>query len=304
MIPVVFGTGGRNKTITSGTFYCPTCNSEQEFNHKKAKKYFTLYFVPLIPLEEGGEFIECKNCKSTFNLNVLQYRPSLGKEEFLSEYKIAFKKLVIMMALADGRIHENEIRGISDIYSGLIGRKVSLEEVEKEIQLVKNEGLTIQEYLKKIAPYLNDFGKESIIKNVFLISLADGYVDESEKKLMIEIATSLGISPAHYKGIINSIYQEMKEANQKNILMCPKCKNETPNDSDFCQFCGFNISENSPPNKFEENCNEIISFVISELKKGKTEAQITKTLENLGMKKEYAKDFIVMGAAEYKKQNV
>ena len=87
-------------------------------------------------------------------------------------------------------------------------------------------------------------------------------------------------------------------------LICPKCKNQLPIDSQFCQICGFNINEKSTSSKFEDNCNEIISFVVSELKKGKTEAQITKTLENLGMKREYAKDFIIMGVAEYKKQNV
>ena len=61
--------------------------------------------------------------------------------------------------------------------------------------------------------------------------------------------------------------------------------------------------QNSSSSKFEENCNKIISFIVSELQKGKSESQILKSLVSLGLKRNNAKDFLKKGVAEYKKQS-
>ena len=73
---IIFGTKAKTKAIGKGKFNCPHCQREREYERKKAKRYFSLYFIPLIPMDDIGEFIECQTCHRSFALEVLDYRPS------------------------------------------------------------------------------------------------------------------------------------------------------------------------------------------------------------------------------------
>ena len=79
---IIFGTRGVTMNSKSGTFHCPECNAQRSFQHKKVRRFFTLYFIPLIPLDLLGEFVECEGCKNTFKPGVLDYDPGPGREAF------------------------------------------------------------------------------------------------------------------------------------------------------------------------------------------------------------------------------
>ncbi len=68
---IIFGTRNRFKTVGSGEFYCPHCQAQRSYERKQAKRYFALYFVPLIPMGDLGEIVECQTCHTTFNADVL-----------------------------------------------------------------------------------------------------------------------------------------------------------------------------------------------------------------------------------------
>jgi predicted nucleic acid-binding Zn ribbon protein len=72
---IIFGTRPRMKTIGSGTFYCPKCQTTRNYERKQGKNYFTLYFVPIFPVGDLGEFIECQTCHTTFETDVLKLKP-------------------------------------------------------------------------------------------------------------------------------------------------------------------------------------------------------------------------------------
>ena len=73
---IIFGTRNRFKTVGSGQFYCPRCQAQRNYERKEAKRYFTLYFVPLIPMGDLGEFVECQTCHMTFKSEVLTMKPA------------------------------------------------------------------------------------------------------------------------------------------------------------------------------------------------------------------------------------
>ncbi len=49
--------------------YCPICNKELNMYYDKIRKYFTLFFIPIIPLEKGEDVLTCSNCKKSFYIN-------------------------------------------------------------------------------------------------------------------------------------------------------------------------------------------------------------------------------------------
>lgn len=73
---IIFGTKAKTKTVGKGKFNCPHCQREREYERRKAKRYFSIYFIPLIPMDDIGEFIECQTCHRSYSPEVLKYKPS------------------------------------------------------------------------------------------------------------------------------------------------------------------------------------------------------------------------------------
>ena len=48
---IIYGTKGRETVVKSGRFYCPSCGPDIRYQLKEVRRYFTLYFIPLIPLD-------------------------------------------------------------------------------------------------------------------------------------------------------------------------------------------------------------------------------------------------------------
>ena len=63
---IVFGSRVRHKRLGEGEFFCPKCQATRRYLHKKAVRYFTLYFIPVFPIQQLGEFVECQTCSVAF----------------------------------------------------------------------------------------------------------------------------------------------------------------------------------------------------------------------------------------------
>jgi hypothetical protein len=72
---IIFGTRARYRTVEVGDFFCPHCQKPRPYEHKRGKNYFALYFIPIFPMGDGGEFIECQHCGMSYNIDVLAYKP-------------------------------------------------------------------------------------------------------------------------------------------------------------------------------------------------------------------------------------
>ncbi len=68
---IIYGWTTKEKTLESTEFFCPNCREHRDCEHRAVKRYFTLYFIPLIPLGTVGEFIHCDTCEGQFDTAVL-----------------------------------------------------------------------------------------------------------------------------------------------------------------------------------------------------------------------------------------
>ena len=68
---IIWGTKGLTTRKGEGQFVCPACGSERRYLHKQVRRFFTLYFIPLIPLGIVGTYVECQGCSGTFDDVVL-----------------------------------------------------------------------------------------------------------------------------------------------------------------------------------------------------------------------------------------
>ncbi|MCP5543271.1 MAG: DUF4190 domain-containing protein [Akkermansiaceae bacterium] len=70
---IIFGTTGKTSVEKKGFFHCPACGEGASYQQKGIRRYFTLFFVPLIPLHKVGDIVECDRCGGSFKPEVLTW---------------------------------------------------------------------------------------------------------------------------------------------------------------------------------------------------------------------------------------
>ncbi|MBZ0297802.1 MAG: zinc ribbon domain-containing protein [Anaerolineae bacterium] len=73
---IIFGAKPKYKTISSGEFFCPSCQKTRRYERKGGKNYFSLYFIPVFPMGDLDEFIECQTCGRSYHPDVLKQKLS------------------------------------------------------------------------------------------------------------------------------------------------------------------------------------------------------------------------------------
>ncbi|MEP7288690.1 MAG: zinc-ribbon domain-containing protein [Chloroflexota bacterium] len=68
---IIFGSRNRTVKKAAGEFFCPKCRAVRLYQLKKVAQYFTLYFIPIFPIKQLGEYVECEFCKTTYRPEVL-----------------------------------------------------------------------------------------------------------------------------------------------------------------------------------------------------------------------------------------
>ena len=71
-ILIIFGWRVVFFTLSRGTFHCPNCGGDRAYRRRQGRNFFTLFFIPVIPLTKaGGEIVECDSCKGRWHPGVL-----------------------------------------------------------------------------------------------------------------------------------------------------------------------------------------------------------------------------------------
>jgi uncharacterized tellurite resistance protein B-like protein len=214
---IIFGTRGVTWTKNNGQFDCPRCGPQSEFRHKTVRRFFTLYFIPVIPLDLLGEYIECSNCQGTYHTEILEYDSEAvganAARQVDAIFVVAIKQVMIAMLLADGVIDDEEVKELQMIFEKVSGISVTEQDLREEIAVVQQQDSEALEIVQKLSPHLNDKGKELVISAAFNIAAADGHVDESETRFLKEIADAMELTPAHLNGLLAELAQAPVGAN-------------------------------------------------------------------------------------------
>jgi len=201
----IAGIKGETTTAETGVFYCPQCNAKTQYHHNQVHEKATVFFIPVINLRLLGEYIECQNCDSTYEMEILDYNSEQEQKKIEAIYLVGIKKVMTTMMLADGKIDENEKNMMKDIYKNLADSTLSDYDIDKEIKNCKANPQELDNCLKELFSCLNESGREIIIKVAYWVSIADDEVDKKEEKLLIKMAKHFQMSSAHLKGIISEV---------------------------------------------------------------------------------------------------
>lgn len=201
---IVWGSRGRNKEIGAGDFYCPDCGDHRGYRKIAVTRWFTLYWIPIFPMGKPlGEYVECGACKSTFNERVLQMDPKAAAEKFEAAFSVAAKRVMFKMALADGDIDQSEIDTITQSFANITKREIDPADIAAELETARGDTRPVADYLREVAPGMNDTGKELVLRSAIAVAKADGYIDDGEVVEMHELAFALDLPKAYANGIFS-----------------------------------------------------------------------------------------------------
>lgn len=66
----------RHSTVDTGRFHCPNEDATRPYRHARARRWFTVFFLPIIPLGRQGEWVRCQGCGATYGVDVLARHPA------------------------------------------------------------------------------------------------------------------------------------------------------------------------------------------------------------------------------------
>jgi tellurite resistance protein len=200
---IIFGTRGVTYNHEKGDFFCPVCKGDCLFKHKRVRRFFTLYFIPCIPLDLLGEYIECQDCQGTFDLAVLEFDPRAEQKRFQAQFHKAIRETMVQMVIADGVVDDAEIATVREIYEGIT--KQTLDAAALREECASAIPTDIAEVVGSYSATLNDNGKEMVLNAAVQVAASDGDFADEERELAMEIAKALEMSNAHAKGVIAEV---------------------------------------------------------------------------------------------------
>ena len=196
---IVWGFKARNKVLDTGTFFCPREGGDRHYEHKMAKRWFTLFWIPLIPLNELGDYVECTSCKGTYYPEALKAKTSAEIEDVATT---AIRHVVVSMLLADGHVAPQERDAALQVVARFASRPYGIADLDSDIANLDRSKL--RDSLEELGAILNEHGKESVLTAAVYLAGSDGSVEQSELEKVHEIGSSLTMSNAHVEGVVST----------------------------------------------------------------------------------------------------
>jgi uncharacterized tellurite resistance protein B-like protein len=184
MPSLLFPATHSERTTDRGTFSCPSCRATCDFRRVVVGRVVRVFAIPL-PTGVYGEYIECVTCLSTFRPSALAFH---GRDEtphsLTAEYERALLRVLALLVISDGHVDDAEISTVQRVFSAVTGKLLTRETVLAEARDTASEPTTAARYLANVVGYLNDHGREQILRGAALVSGADGRVHHAEAELV------------------------------------------------------------------------------------------------------------------------
>jgi hypothetical protein len=198
---IIFGTRGVTSTSGQGRFYCPRCEGERPYQTKRMRRFFTLYFIPLIPLDVLQEWIECAGCHQAYKPDVLHYDPKAKQTALRAAIVTAARRV---LALAAGPSPAPEARAAAlQAHQLLFGEEWPEHELAEDLRRAASPGATL-EPVSRVSDQVNANGKEAILAQALNLArvAGAGAVAPDTAQALGAAASALGLSDAHWRGIL------------------------------------------------------------------------------------------------------
>jgi len=189
--------------IGTGRFACPNCGGDRDYEHRTARRFFTLFFIPLIPLDKVGEVVRCQTCRVRFDPAVLSAPTSAQLASALP----AGMRAVAAVILRAGGTSEAAIGAALTAVRSAGAEGYDVVHLQAD---VNQPAEAVVEPLRALAANLTLDARERYLADAARIGVADGALTPAEREALGWLANTLGLTPAHGLGVITTVEQSAR----------------------------------------------------------------------------------------------
>jgi hypothetical protein len=193
---IFFGLRVFYRTAGHGTFHCQRCGGDRGYRHKVGRRWFTLFFIPVIPLNKAGQHVQCAVCGTRYRMDVLSLPTSAQMQQALPA---GTRAAAIAMLRAGGRNSTPARRRAIDAVRGAGLADYDEQALDADLS---EAAMDLDRPLNRLTLQLAIPATEWFLADVVRIGLADGMLSDEERQAAREIAAQLGMTPAQARGVI------------------------------------------------------------------------------------------------------
>jgi tellurite resistance protein len=194
---IFFGLRAFYRAAGQGTFHCQRCGGDREYRHRVGRRWFTLFFIPVIPISKAGQHVQCAVCGTRYRMDVLRLPTSAQMQEALPA---GTRAAAIAMLRAGGGNSSPARRRAIDAVRG--AGLADYDDAALDADLA-DSAMDLARPLNRLTLQLAIPATEWFLAEVVRIGLADGTLSDEERQAAREIAARLGMTPAQAHGVIS-----------------------------------------------------------------------------------------------------
>jgi hypothetical protein len=184
-------------TIATGVFHCRKCGGDRNYRLRSGRRFFTLFFIPIIPLNKVGEHVRCETCKTRYVTEVLKAPTAAAMQAAVTD---GVRGMVAIMLQAGD---PSNVAARSKAIMVVTGAGVTGYD---EAALVADLARPVADWRPSIGAFggqLQPVAKEWHLAEMIRLGLLDGPLTDNQRNAVIGIASDLGMTPAQAYGVIS-----------------------------------------------------------------------------------------------------
>ena len=193
---LIFGLSLFFRTIDEGVFHCPRCGGDRSYRRRAGRRWFTLFFLPVIPLNRVGEVVECRTCRTRYDVAALG-RPTAV--QMAAALPAGMRAAAALVLHAGGAGHPAARARAVETVQGYGETRYDDASLESDLRLAAPH---LEQQVAGAGAQLAPEAREWFLAQAARIGLADGPLTDAERAAVHRVADLLGMSRAHALGVI------------------------------------------------------------------------------------------------------
>lgn len=193
---IIFGIRVLFQVLRTGTFYCPSCREDSACEHRQGRRWFHIFWIPLLMVGHVGEpFVRCSTCRTDFRLAVLDQPNPADVRKWLDRGTRALA-VSLVSASADPLAAQS---AAVHVLRASCAQGYSEQALERDRLALS--ALPAEDDFRRASQYLTDAGKEGVMREGLLVAHAAGRVTPQQSEILVRTAQALGLSQATVRGL-------------------------------------------------------------------------------------------------------
>jgi hypothetical protein len=188
-------------TVGEGVFHCRKCGGDRQYRHRAGRRFFTLFFIPVIPLNKTGELVQCTSCRTRYVMDVL----SLPTAEQMQTALPAGMRAAATAVLRSGDPASPAARQRAvAVITGAGAQGYTDADLDPDLA---RPAEAVRGALGQVARQLTPDAREWFLAEIVRVALADAPLTDPERQTIQAVAADLGMTPAQAIGVVTLIEQ-------------------------------------------------------------------------------------------------